>query len=290
MIVCLGIAAVIGLVVFCVRALRSKDPILDLHVFRHRTFSIGVFLTTALGFVLFGSLVLLPIMLQTLFGYPSLQAGIAMAPRGIGSFIAMPIVGLLTQRFDGRKLVAIGLAVGGGTLIWLGQINLQAGYWNFFWPQLFQGAALGLLFVPLTTVTMGELPREEIGNASTLFNLVRNIGGSIGIAITASALTRIRVAHVVALGTHVSAYDPNVASMMSNMQRTFELRAPGTPSDMGALAAMNGMIQRQAAMLSFIDMFRILGLIFVLLVPLVFLMHRPPRRTGGEPAPAVAAE
>ena len=290
MIVSLAIAAVIGLSVFCVRALRAKDPILDLHVFRHRTFSIGVFLTTMLGFVLFGSLVLMPVMLQTLFGYPSLQAGIAMAPRGMGSFIAMPIVGMLTSRFDGRKLVAIGLAVGGWTLIWLGSINLQAGYWDFFWPQILQGAALGLLFVPLTTVTMGELPKEEISNASTLFNLVRNIGGSIGIAITAFALTRLRVGHVVALGTHVSPYDPNVASMMSGMQQTFALRAPGTPPDMGALAAMNGMIQRQAAMLSFIDMFRYLGLIFILLVPLVFLMHRPPRRTGGGMPAPVAVE
>ena len=288
MIVMLAIAATIGFVVFCVRELRSKHPILDLHVFRHRTFSVGVFLTTALGFVLFGSLVLVPVMLQTLFGYPSLQAGIAMAPRGVGSFIAMPVVGLLTSRFDGRKLVAIGLAVGGGTLIWLGGINLQAGYWNFFWPQLLQGAALGLLFVPLTTVTMGDLPREEIGNASTLFNFVRNIGGSIGIAITASALTRLRAGHVAALSNHISAYDPNVTNMMTTMQRTFELRAPTIPSNLGAAAAMSGMVQRQAAMLSFIDLFRLLGFIFILLVPLVFVMHRPRGREGAGQAPVVA--
>src|SRR5262249_14065280 len=121
----LCVAAVIGVSTFCWRELRAKDPILDLYVFRHRTFTIGTIVMTMLGFVLFGSLVLLPVMLQTLFGYPSLQAGIAMAPRGIGSFVAMPVVGLLTAKFDSRYLIAIGLALGGWTLLWLGAINME---------------------------------------------------------------------------------------------------------------------------------------------------------------------
>src|SRR5439155_3608348 len=133
-----------------------------------------------------------------------------------------PFVGLLTSRFDGRKLVAIGLAVGGGTLIWLGGINLQAGYWNFFWPQLLQGAALGLLFVPLTTATMGDLPREEIGNASTLFNLVRNVGSSVGIASVETMLTRSRVLHAAMLGTHISAYDPLARATYGQLQQQFQ--------------------------------------------------------------------
>jgi len=286
MIVMLAIAAAIGFTVFCWRELRAKEPILDLHVFRHRTFTIGVFLTTALGFVLFGSLVLVPVLLQTLMGYPSLQAGIAMAPRGFGSFIAMPIVGMLTSRVDGRYLVAIGLAAGGGTLIWLGALNLQAGYWDFFWPQFIQGMALGLLFVPLTTVTMGDLPREAIGNASTLFNLVRNVGGSVGIAVTATMLTRARAGHVAALSSHISAYDPSVISMLGLLRRAFETRAPNVPAELGTAAALAGMVQRQAALLSFIDLFRLLGAVFLVLIPLVFVMRRP---HGRPPAAVVAA-
>ena len=166
-----------ALVVFLVHEWYADEPVVDLRVFKIRTYSTGVFLMTTLGFVLYGSLVLLPILLQTLLGYPSLQAGIAMAPRGLGSFIGMPMVGLLIGRFDPRKMVAVGLFVGGLTLLWLGQLNLNAGYWDFFWPQFVQGLGLSMLFVPLTTISMDPIPRERMGNATSLFNLMRNIGG-----------------------------------------------------------------------------------------------------------------
>jgi DHA2 family multidrug resistance protein len=275
LILSLSIAAIVGFVVFTWRELRDKHPILDLHVFRHRTFTVGVLLMTMLGFVLFGSLVLLPVMLQTLFGYPSLQAGIAMAPRGIGSFVAMPVVGLLTARFDSRKLIAIGLVLGGWTLVWLGALNLQAGYWDFFWPQILQGIALGLLFVPLTTVTMGDLPKEEIGNASTLFNLFRNIGSSVGIAAVSTLLTRARVGHLATLVSHITSYDVAARSLFAQMQQMFQSQGGAVPADLRAAAAMQGLVMRQASMLAFIDLFRLLGVIFFVMIPLVFIMRRP---------------
>ncbi len=142
----LVVMSAVGVVAFIVREWLAKEPIVDLHVFKERTYSTGVFLMTTLGFVLYGSLVLLPIMLQTLLGYPALQAGIAMAPRGVGSLIGMPMVGLLIGKIDARKMVAIGLIGGAFTLIWLGQLNLNAGYWDIFWPQFFQGLrAVGAL-------------------------------------------------------------------------------------------------------------------------------------------------
>jgi len=242
-------------------------------------------LMTALGFVLFGSLVLMPVMMQTLFAYPSLQAGIALAPRGMGSFVAMPLVGLLTNRIDPRKLVAAGLALGGATLIWLGALNLNAGYWDFFWPQILQGAALGLLFVPLTTAAMGDLAREEIGNASTLFNLVRNVGSSVGIAAVSTMLTRVRVAHVAELSQHVSAYDRTTQIVGGQLSQLFAAR--GLP-EATSLAVLAGMVQRQASMLAFIDTFRMLGWIFIFLIPCVFLMHRP--KPGEPAAPALVAD
>ena len=281
-IIVMATAAIVGLTVFVARELRSKEPILDLHVFKHRTFTVGTILMTALGFVLFGSLVLLPVLMQTLRGYPAVQAGIALAPRGMGSFVAMPVVGLLTARVDPRKLVGLGLALGGWTLIWLGSINMEAGYWEFFWPQVIQGVALGLLFVPLTTVTMGDLAREEIGNASSLFNLVRNIGSSVGIAVVTTMLFRLRVAHASSLGEHVTVYDPATQQRLGQMQQFFT--SHGLPN-LTALAAMNGLVQRQASLLAFIDLFRWLGLIFIVLIPLVFLMRRP---QGGAPVAAAA--
>ena len=163
---------------------------------------------TTLGFVLYGSLVLLPIMLQTLLGYPSLQAGIAMAPRGMGSMLGMPIVGFLIGKVDSRKMVAIGLITGAITLIWLGQLNLNAGYWDIFWPQFLQGLGLSAIFVPLTTISMDASPREKMGNATSLFNLMRNLGGSVGIAVTGTMLARQTQAYVNVFGANVDAYSP----------------------------------------------------------------------------------
>jgi DHA2 family multidrug resistance protein len=229
--------------------------------------------------------VLLPIMLQTLLGYPSLQAGIAMAPRGIGSFFMMPLVGLMTGRFDPRKLLTVGLIVGGGTLLWLARLNLQAGYWDIFWPQLIQGGGLALLFVPLTTVSMDPIPRERMGNATSLFNLMRNVGGSIGIAVTSTMVARGQRASAVLLSSNVTAYDPETQSLFAQMRAGFMAAgADAVTATNRAYAAMAGLVQRQAAMVSFVSLFELLGIVFIALLPLVLLMKRP--RSG---APAAGA-
>jgi DHA2 family multidrug resistance protein len=267
----LGIIAVAGLIAFVMRELTTPDPVIDLHVFRDRTYAVGATLMTVVGFVLFGSLVLLPVMMQTLLGYPPIQAGIALAPRGIGSLIAMPLVGLITQKMDSRVLVALGLVMGGVTLLWFGQLDLTAGYWDFFWPQFWQGASLGLIFVPLTTVTMAAVSREKMGNAASVFNLVRNIGGGVGIAAVTTMLTRGRAAHSAVMSEHITMYDPRIRA------------AVGAIPDLHAVAGLQGMVQRQAALLSFIDAFRFLGWMFIAMLPLVFLMRRQARTAGAEP-------
>jgi MFS transporter, DHA2 family, multidrug resistance protein len=285
-IVVMTIVGVAALATFVFVELRQPHPVVDLRVFKHSTFAMGVLLTTVLGFVLYGSLVLLPIMLQTLMGYPPIQAGLALAPRGLGSFIAMPLVGIATDRFDPRKLVGIGLIVGAGTLFWLGALNLQAGYWDLFWPQFFQGAALGLLFVPLTSVTMAAISREEMGNASSLFNLMRNVGSSIGIAVITTVLAQRRVVHGQILSSHVNAYSPQATEVLAGLQAYFRSRgADATTAMLQAYAASKGMVARQAAMLSFIDAFYLMGFIFIAMIPLLFVMRRPVARQG----PPIAA-
>lgn len=278
--VTLAIAAAAALIIFIVHELRVKEPVVDLRVFTIRTYATGVFLMTLLGFVLYGSLVLLPLLLQTLLGYPSLQAGIAMAPRGMGSFIGMPIIGLLVAKIDPRKLVATGLLVGALTLLWLGQVNLQAGYWNFFWPQFVQGLSLALLFVPLTTITMDPIPRERMGNATSLFNVMRNIGGSIGIAITGTLLARHQQAHINLLGAHVDALNPTAQALIDRLRGSFIAGgADAVTATQRAYAALFGMVQRQASMVSFVEIFRLLGFVFLLMIPLVLLMKRPSGRS-----------
>jgi DHA2 family multidrug resistance protein len=276
----LVLAAAFGLVAFLVREWVYPEPVVDLRVFKDRTYSTGVFLMTTLGFVLYGSLVLLPIMLQTLLGYPSLQAGIAMAPRGMGSMIGMPMIGLLIGKVDSRALVAIGLITGAVTLIWLGQLNLDAGYWDIFWPQFLQGLGLSATFVPLTTISMDRIPRERMGNATSLFNLMRNLGGSIGIAVTGSMLARKQQAYVNIFGSNVDAYSPAAQSAFESAKNAFLARgADITTATQRAYASLFANVQQQASMVAFVSIFRLLGVIFLVLVPLVLLMKKP--RGGG---------
>ena len=270
-----------GLIAFLVREWVAREPVVDLRVFKVRTYSTGVFLMTTLGFVLYGSLVLLPIMLQTLLGYPSLQAGIAMAPRGMGSLIGMPMVGLLIGKIDPRKMVAGGLIAGAFTLFWLARLNLEAGYWDIFWPQFFQGLGLSALFVPLTTISMDPIPRERMGNATSLFNLMRNLGGSIGIATTGSLLARKQQEYINVMGAHVTPYSQSAQSAIEAARRGFLASgSDAVTATERAYAAVFGTIQRQAAMVSFVDLFRLLGIIFLLLLPLVLLMRRPRSRAA----------
>ena len=277
----LAIVSAVALVALLIHEFFVDDPVIDLRVFKERTYAVGVFMMTVVGFVLYGSMVLLPIMLQTLLGYPSMQAGIAMAPRGLGSFLMMPIVGVLTAKVDVRKLLATGLVVGGLTLVWLGQLNLQAGYWDIFWPQFVQGAGMALMFVPLTTVSMSLISREKMGNATSLFNLMRNIGGSIGIAVTGTMLARQRQSFSQVLGEHVSVYDPTTQSVLAQAKAAFMAAgADAATATSRAYVVVNGMLQRQATMVSFVTLFRLLGVLFLLLIPLVLIMRRPKGPSG----------
>jgi DHA2 family multidrug resistance protein len=284
-IVTLLVIAVVALVALVIHQLSVRHPIIDLRLFKDRSYATGVFLMTVLGFVLYGSLVLLPVMLQTLFGYSSLEAGKAMAPRGVGSLLVMPIVGYLTALIDPRKMLAIGLAIGGVTLLWLGQLNLNAGYWDIFWPQFLQGVGMALLFVPLTTVAMASISPTRMGYATSLFNLMRNLGGSIGIAITATILQRQRQVIGATLGAHVSAYDPVTQSMFDQIRNGMIAGgADVVTATQRAYIVLHGMLMQQASMVSFVMLFRLLGLIFLLMLPLVLLMKKS--RSRGD---AVAA-
>ena len=276
MITTLAVISVVALVALVIYELRTPHPIVDLRLFKDRSYSVGVFLMTVVGFALYGSLVLLPLMLQTLFGYSSLAAGEAMAPRGVGSLFMMPLVGVLTAYIDPRKLLSVGLVVGGLTMLWLGNINLEAGYWDFVWPQVLQGLGLSLLFVPLTTVSMATIEPRRMGYATSLFNLMRNIGGSVGIAMTGTMLARRRQAFGSLLGEHVTLFDPTTSEILGQLKATFLARTgDAVAATNQAYVVLYGMVQRQAAMVSFVMIFRLLGILFFVMVPLVLLMRKP---------------
>ena len=268
------VTTVVLVAVFIIHELRTPNPVVMLRVFKDRSYSTGVFLMTVLGFVLYGSLVLLPIWLQTLLGYPAMQAGIAMAPRGIGSFVGMTVIGRILHRFDPRKFLAGGLFVGAATLFQLSRMNLNAGYWDFFWPQFVQGLSLAMLFVPLTTLTMSSIPRESMGNATSLFNLLRNLGGGIGIAGVTTLVARAQQAHINTLGSHVTGYDLKTRALLGSQTGLAARRG---------LAGLFGVVQRQATILSYIDVFQILAGVFLLMMPLVLLMKKPAHIVKADP-------
>ncbi len=274
-IVWLFVICIIGLAAFVIRELVDEHPVVDLRVFKIRTYATGVFMMTVLGYVLYGSTVLLPIFLQEGLGYPALQAGLAMLPRGLGSFIAMPFVGMLMSKVDARKLLFIGFTVAAYAMWDLGRINLNAGYWDIFWPQFIQGLSMGFLFVPLTTITHGPISRERMGNATSIFNLMRNIGGSVGIAMVTTMVARDTQRNINILGAHVTQSNPRAQQMYQMM--TGGLVARG--SDMAtagrqALGAMFGMVAAQANMVATISAFRLLGIMFLCVVPLILLMKK----------------
>jgi DHA2 family multidrug resistance protein len=277
----LAIVAVLAVLLFILHEMRTRDPVVHLRVFKNRTYSAGVFLMTVLGFVLYGSMLLLPIFLQTLLGYPALAAGVAMAPRGLGSFLMMPLVGTVLGRFDPRKVLAVGLVGASWSLFALSKLNLQAGYWDIFWPQFLQGACLALLFVPLTTATRDSIPKEEMGNATSMFNLMRNLGGSIGIAAGTTFLFRAQQFHTQLLGAKVTPYNPMVDVYSKGIQQNLMAHgADSVTAGQQAYGAIWGIVQRQAAMAAFIDTFRAMAVVFLLVLPLLFLMKKPKHHGG----------
>jgi DHA2 family multidrug resistance protein len=280
-IVGLTVVTVAALVAFVIRELRTDDPVVNLRVFRERTYAAGTSLMTLLGFVLYGSMVALPIFLQTLLGYPSAQAGITMAPRGLGSFLGMPLVGVVIGRVDPRKMLGVGLVGAALSLMALSRLSLDAGFWNLFWPQFFQGFFMAMLFVPLTTITMDAIRPEEMGNATSLFNLMRNIGGSVGIAVATTMIARSSQTFLNTLGGHVNPYNPPAQAMIDQLRAYFISKGadPATAAR-EAYAAVYGMVQQQAALLSYLNEFKFFGIVFLVMLPLIFVMKRPARGRG----------
>ena len=272
----LAVFAIVGLGGLIVRELKATHPVIDLSVFKYRSYAVGTFLMTIVGFVLYGSTVLLPLLMQELLGYTATHAGVTNLPRGLASFMFMPVVGILVGKVDSRKLLAVGLIATAGAMFSLSFFSLDVGFWNFWWPLMLQGAGLGLIFVPLTTVTNDPVPRERMGNATSIFNLMRNVGASIGISSVETLQFRHLQAHIHYLGQHVNSANSQTQRTLGGLRELFVSKgADQVTATQQAHVALWGMLQRQAAILSYNDVFRFLGWMFLLLLPLLLLMEKP---------------
>ncbi|MFI5175416.1 MAG: DHA2 family efflux MFS transporter permease subunit, partial [Terriglobia bacterium] len=195
-IVRMAICSAIALVFFVIWELRVAHPVVNLRILKDRTFSAGMVLIFMTGFVLYGSIVLLPIYLQTLMGYTAMLSGLIISPGGIASLVLMPVVGkLVSKRIDPRLLISIGLIVTAASVFQMSHFNLEAGFANFIWPRIVQGVGLAFLFIPVNTAAFAAMPKEALNEGTGLFNLMRNLGGSFGIATVATVLSRRQQVH-----------------------------------------------------------------------------------------------
>jgi DHA2 family multidrug resistance protein len=224
---------------------------------------------------LFGSIVLLPIYLQTLMGYTAFLAGLALGPGGIATMIAMPIAGKLVTKINSKAILAFGIAVAGYSVHMMARFNLNVDFNTIFIPRVVLGVGMGFLFIPLTTMTMSGISKEEMGNATGIFNLLRNLGGSFGVAFITTMLARRAQFHQVHLVEHLTPFDRNFQSAVPQISQMLQDRGV-VPSllDQGSLNLIYGQVIRQASMLSFNDVFQILSIMMMLVLPLVLLMKK----------------
>jgi DHA2 family multidrug resistance protein len=263
-------------VAFVIWELRSKEPIVDLRVLANRNFAVGTSLMIVMGIVLYGTIAMLPLFLQTLMGYPAVESGMAVSPRGFGAITSMLIVGRLINRVRGRYLVMFGFSVLAYSIYLFGKINLEISISSIVWPNIISGFAMGFIFVPLTTMALGTLTNQQMGNASGVFNLMRNTGGSVGIAIVTTMLARGAQTHQAMMVAHLTPYDP------AFQQRMGQLAARGMPgvATQQAYAGIYGTLVRQATLLSYIDIFRVLAFLCLLCVPATLLFERVKKKAG----------
>jgi len=265
--------SVVAFIAFVARELNCREPIVQLRILLNRNFATGTLITGLYGFILYSSTALLPLFLQTLLGYPALDSGLAVSPRGLGSMLSMLIAGSLANRIDSRHMLAFGFVVLGVSTFMLGHVNLEISMLTVAIPNFFNGFAGGFIFVPLTTMAMSRLRKQEIGNAAGIYNLVRNIGGSIGIATATTLLVRRAQVHQNFLAAGFSASGAS-STVVQGLQASLYTSGTSTyDAHQKALGAIYGLLQQQASLLAYVDNFRILGFLSFVCIPFVFLFR-----------------
>ncbi len=277
---CLAAVSTVAFLGFVARELSNRDPIVQLRVLLDRNFCVGTVITGLYGVVLYGVTAMMPLFLQTVLSYPALQSGLAVSPRGLGSLVAMIVVGSLVNYIDGRVLLSIGLAIFGFSSLMLSHINLGISMESVVVPNFINGFGGGFVFVPLTTMAMGLLRKEEMGNAAGIYNLMRNIGGSVGISALTTFLARGAQIHQNYLGAHVTAGDSASTAMLQSLAA--RLAAGGADvvtAHQKALGALYASMQQQAAVLTYADNFRLLAYLSLACIPLALLLIPVGRKT-----------
>jgi DHA2 family multidrug resistance protein len=285
LIVTLAVLAGVGLTAFVIRECFVPQPLVRFRLLRYRSFTAGNMLAWMHGFVFYGTLVLLPLFMQTLLGWTAEIAGIWTSPRGIGTVVLMPLVGyLLGKKLDARWMLAGGFALTSLAFFGYSTMNLNSGTWDIFWYQIIQGAGMSFVFVPLTTLTMEPIPQEELGYATSLYSVMRNIGSSVGISFVTTFVARRSQFHQSILVAQVTPYNQQFRTLLG---QAGDLMAQGGSDPVTAnrqgIATIYGILQRQSSLLSFVEAFHIMAILYLLCTVLIFIMKKPKHARATDP-------
>jgi DHA2 family multidrug resistance protein len=270
--------SLLGIALFIWRSLTAENPLVDLRVFKNVEFATGTGLMFLLGFGLYGSFVMLPLFAQNLMGYTATLSGLILSPGGLTSLAAMVVVGNLIGRVDTRLIVLVGVLLNVASLWLLRFVDLNVSFTYLMLSRIIQGFGLGCIFVPVTVSAYARIAQHKMGTATGLFNLLRNEGGSVGIALSATVLSRRAQFHQARLVDHLTPFDPVYRERLSAMAQGLYSRSGLDPHTNGLLAQglVYGEVQRQAFAQAFVDVFWMLTLVFALILPFIILLRGRP--------------
>jgi DHA2 family multidrug resistance protein len=283
-IVCFFVLMLIGLIAGIIWELHEKEPVVDLRMLKNRNFALATIAMFFLGFVLYASTVLIPQFLQELMGYTAQLAGMALSPGGAVIMCMMPVVGILVSRVDTRILITFGCLVSSIALFVMAGWDLGLDYGHAVRARMLQSFGLAFLFIPINVAAFAYVPREKTNMGTGIINLARNIGASVGIATVTTMLQRRGQAHQVRLSEHVNALSAAYQSMVNSTQLRLVSAGSGlAQAGVQAQGMVYSTVQRQSAMLAFVDNFKMLGVIFLAVIPVLLLLKKPKPGAGNVP-------
>ncbi|MBS1507451.1 MAG: DHA2 family efflux MFS transporter permease subunit [Bacteroidetes bacterium] len=271
----LTVAAVVGLVAFVWRVLVVKDPVVDLGILRYRSFAVGTLFNFILGFGLYASVFIVPVFAQNILGFTATDTGWLLMPGSIMTGVMMPVIGgLLKQRIPPLLFSGIGFLLFFLFTYQLSGLNLSVGPDDFFWPLIIRGIGLGMVFIPLTTMSLADLSGKEIPQGTAISNMIRQLGGSFGTAIMTTVISVRTKMHFDTIKDHVSSYDFNTQQRMDGLKGLFLSKGSSAlEASQQSLAAMQGTVIKQAMMITYSETFLIVGGFFLICIPLMLLFR-----------------
>jgi DHA2 family multidrug resistance protein len=275
LIVSLFTLAVCALLAFVVRELTTPEPILDLSVFNDRNFMVGTICIAFIGLGFNSSMLLIALYTQKILAYDAWNSGLVLAPGGLGTMIALMISGRLVARMDQRLMLAGGCLLNAFATTLMTQLTLGMDYWSLAWPRFLQGFSMGFIFPPLQTLTLATIALGRLGNATAAYNVVRNVGGSVGVALATTLLVRRSQEHQNTLVAHVNVWDPDTAAKLKEWTDHFVSQGADTfTAGSRAIAMLYRTTTQQAQVMAYMDDFWLISMIFIGVLPLIPFMNR----------------